>query len=151
MKKNTKQEKLILSTFASMHRHCWLCGISEGQRQCGSSYAGLMDYRRLEIHHICKLGRKHEGWNLSRLCKQCHMLVEGHSLRDGSGELLPVVSNENVFWLKQFCDASVYDWEQIVQNWRAGVPNLPEKPDAWFAEQYQKSRSKYPIWFLADV
>lgn len=147
MKRTSKDEKLILNVFANTNNFCWLCGISEGKLDQGSSWAGCMDYRRLEIHHISKLGRKHEGWNLSRLCKMCHMIVEGHSVRRGNGEYYPKVSNEHVFHLKKFMDAKHFDFEAIVSSWRNGRPEKPAMPHTDYAEQYKRNRGKFPAWF----
>ena len=149
-KRKTQAEALILGVFAREHSHCWLCGIAEGQRDSGSSYGSTLDYRRLQIHHISKLGRRHEGWNLSRLCELCHMIVEGHVCRNAAGVAYPQVSNANVFWLKKFCDRRLFDWPAIVGSWRNGMPDSPVRPDGVYENMFLRNRGCIPLWSRLD-
>ena len=122
---------VVLGMFAARNDFCWACGI-------GSQRDSAIDYwRHLEIHHIAKMGRVHEDWNLSRLCKMCHDLAEGHSIRV-DGELLPKLLPKHVFWLKSRIDPRSFDMERLVKQWRVGRPDEPEEPPQWYWEQFKK-------------
>ena len=130
----------VLDRFAHRWLYCWACGISprfEGDP--------LIDYpRKLEIHHIAKMGRLHEDWNLSRLCKLCHDLAEGHLVRC-NGELLQTLKPKHVFWLKSRIDPRHYDRSRIVEQWRVGRPEKAERPPQWFCRQWERWRGQpYP-------
>jgi hypothetical protein len=101
--------------------------------------------RWLETHHIAKQGRVHETWNLSRLCRRCHDLAEGHSIRH-NGELLPKLTAANVLWLKSMHDWPHYDRPALRERWRTLDLPLARQPEEFFWDQYERNRgTSYPI------
>lgn len=77
---------VTLQEFADEFPYCFLCW-SES---------------RLHIHHMVQgAGRKHERFNLARLCERCH-----RALHDG-GSLL--VTKGQVLTVKRLCDPEHYD------------------------------------------
>ena len=123
-----------LELFAYRWRYCWACGIKpDTQKDRRSEHS-----RRLEIHHICKHQRRHNEWNLSRLCSQCHKIVEGESLLDINGNKYPPITQANVFWLKQKIDQRHYDFEKLTEQWRVGKPEKPEPLDKFYIREFSR-------------
>lgn len=136
----------VLERFACRWKFCWACGICPSvQRDTTSEHK-----RRLEIHHICKLNRLHEDWNLSRLCSMCHGAAEGERLLDGGGEPIPMLSQAWVFWLKEIMEPRHYDFERMELQWRVGVPDAPAPIGKWYVKQFQRFRSTdHSSWRLS--
>jgi len=134
----TEREQLILERFAWQFDFCWACGIDPTrQRRADPEYP-----ISLEIHHIAKLGRKHERWNLCRLCKLCHDLAERHTIRLRSGLVLPKLEHEHVLWLKSHRDHANYKRAELQKVWRRGkVPRCKRLPK-WFTEQFAINRGR---------
>ena len=105
-----------------------------------------IDYpRNLEIHHIAKHLRNHGRWNLSRLCKMCHDLAEGHRIRY-RGKFLPSLSAANVLWMKRTYDRENYDRGKLKEYWRHLDLPIPKRPDKFFLAQMTLYRGEpYPF------
>lgn len=133
-----QQERECLGEFAEAWPFCWACGMyNNGTNE--------IDHPRwLEIHHIAKQGRVHETWNLSRLCRLCHDLAEGMSIRH-DGLLLPNLTAANVLWLKSMHDWSHYDRLALYSHWRTMDLPMARQPEAFFWDQYERNRgTSYP-------
>lgn len=133
-------EKAVLEDFAYAFSFCWACGTAIGMQRPWNG--GIL--AAMEIHHIVKPGRKHERWNLARLCKVCHNAAENMRVRvkerweSSELVLVPQLTMANVLWLKKVFDAENYDRpamrRQLMKHW---MPNAI-KPPSWFEKMYRQ-------------
>jgi hypothetical protein len=129
-------EKRTLEAFAAEYPFCWACSIREGMRHPEIDYP-----RHLVIHHITKHLRRHERWNLCRLCCLCHDLAEGNRIvivrPTGRRIVLPTLSLANVLWLKRLHDPEHYDRRELAQHTRPRrrLPRVAT-PARWFFDQH---------------
>ena len=139
MPKLTPREKTILQAFAWHNDFCWACGIDPRRQQDGK----IDCPRDLQTHHIAKFQRRHEDWNLSRLCHLCHDLAEGHQIaieRNGKRFVLPKLKAEHILFLKHWHDRENWNPVELQKVWRARkMPSLFPPPE-WFRVQWALHR-----------
>lgn len=111
-----------LDTWASHHRSCQLCGISE------SEAARRLFPGKLDIHHICGgANRRNYQWNLLRLCSRCHGQNHSGGFRWFNGEHMPEVNLGVILAAKRRSG----DWEpeKLKELRGRGLPDLTEEAE----------------------
>ncbi len=128
----------ILREFAEKYQHCWACGWPSVQYR----YVEKDIWNWLEIHHIVKLGRVHETWNLSRFCERCHRLAELNTIRDSKTKrVLPYLRRENVLWLKNRFDNENYNRKELDAK-ALGKLECVKRPAEFFGRQYEANQRR---------
>lgn len=129
----TKTESEMYDQLQVEFPFCMCCGIPKN----ASLYT--MDYSRwLENAHI--LGgtgqRKTDRRNLLRLCKLCHDLTHGHTIKDKNKNQFPNLTRKNLLWVKQRQDPEHFDIKYLDS---IGIQNMPtpEEPPAWFLAEFE--------------
>ena len=108
------------------HTYCACCG-----------HSGTFG-RWLECHHLCGgAGRSDEPCNYLRLCNRCHMLAEGHQIRE-NGVVLPNLSMGATLWLKRFVDPDEYKPERLAELLHENLPDLEVPPAILLTERLQR-------------
>lgn len=129
----TQEEKQMFECFMAQFRFCWACG-ADGLRRDDSYTPGLIYPRKLANHHIVGgSGRKHFRWNLSRLCRLCHDLHHGESIRLNDWKL-PVLAMNNILWLKRYHDPDWYRPRSLHELRHHAAE--PIRPHYWFEREY---------------
>lgn len=127
-------DRKTLAIFGETFSACWACGWMPGMPD-----ETEMRWPGLVTHHIAKLGRVNERWNLARLCHLCHLLAEGEIvaiMRVGQRVMLPNLTTANMLWLKRRNDTEHYDRAMLQGVWRAGkILPRTKKPARWFLVQ----------------
>ena len=124
-----------LANFAAEQHRCWACHVIPDTRPWSEYTTGLDHPRHLEIHHIYGAsGRKHWRENLSRLCRLCHDLAEGHQIR-WFGKPLPRLSLSNVLWLKRENDEEHFKPERLRELALSFYVPEPEELPEWFLRE----------------
>lgn len=134
-------ERNILRNFADEFPFCWACG-SPHMATFTTGNTPLLTYpRSLEIHHILggSARRPHDPRNLSRLCKLCHDLAGGATIRllghpPGVTKPLPNLRLDHVLWLKHKADPEHYDRKFLNGLRSRALPPMRSTP-TWFTEQ----------------
>lgn len=112
------KSRATLERFAAEQDRCACCWIGRNP---------TLD-RRLEIHHLVKLGRSDERCNLLMLCNECHRLAEGERIRV-AGELLPTLTLGMCLWLKLESDPEHFDLARLTKLRHWNMPPLEMLPD----------------------
>ena len=130
----------MLDNFASEFVFCWACGCPDRWTPetmtppNGWRFVSRIDYpRHLEIHHLVGGAARtpHDRRNLARLCKLCHDLAEGLTVR-WVGRIIPNLRLDHRLWLKHRSDREFYN-KRFLRTLRPKVMPPLRKPPAWFA------------------
>ena len=135
----TDGEARMFEFFMAQFPFCWACRAAEGHRD--DQYTeGLIYPRKLANHHIVGgSGRKHERWNLARLCRLCHDLYHGATVRLDGGEALPNLTFENICWLKKFHDGQWWRPEELSSLRITSFSEIElQRPPEFFEQEYAR-------------
>jgi hypothetical protein len=126
MSRLTTSETRALDLFRIENPNCWSCGQDV---YCKFRKDGIDYGHWLEIHHLQKRGRAMQRWCWAMLCKLCHDLAEGHTIKH-QGERLPNLSLENCLWLKRYHDPEHYDRAELLAHSRSRfLPRAQKLPE----------------------
>ena len=129
----TLAERTMYEVFMQTFTFCMACGINP-KKQIDKFFP----VRWLENAHI--LGgssRTADRRNILRLCKLCHDLAHGHTIRDQNKEPLPNLSRANLLWLKHARDSEHFDLDYLNSISIGNMPT-PEEPPAWFMSEFER-------------
>jgi len=142
------RERQTLGEFATEWPFCMACGIAAGtdERQ-------RMDHpRNLEIHHLTKIQRRHEKWNLMKLCKLCHDAHHGGGITVLNSRRkrieIPGLTLANLLWIKRLLDPGNYDRQKMAMFMVRNVP-VVRRPPSWYLEAWNRHRHCTHQRFLA--
>lgn len=142
-----------LERYAEMLREvsnpwCFACGRDETQRhpkwhapwylQRAHLGAGSGSMLRIQDRRLVNI-----------LCPLCHF---AHRSKPGEEGVLfsfqtsvPVITNANMLWIKNYRDPRWYDPEAIAKVW-VGIPPEPEIPDQFYLTEYAMRRGGDEPW-----
>lgn len=139
---NAVDDPVLYADWAALRPWCQACGI-------GSREAVRLRWPGLSRHHVVKAGRSDEPTNLLMLCRRCHDLAEGLSVREHD-VLLPTLRLGVCLTLKALRDPQEYDPERLARLLHRPLPPLLPVPRA-IASEYHRRRPWEPFIISAEV
>lgn len=140
MKRLTAEQKLMYAQFALDFQFCFCCGINPKKR-----IDSFFPARWLENAHI--LGgpsRTADRRSILRLCKLCHDLAHGSTIKDANKEPLPNLTRANLLWLKQARDGEHFDLDYLNSISIRRMPD-PKCPATWFINEWTRTQDSR-VW-----
>jgi hypothetical protein len=125
--------------WALSHDHCQACGIPARE-------AAFQRWPGLSTHHMVKFKRSDEACNLLRLCKRCHDLAEGLTIRE-RGVLYPTLRLPVCLTLKLSREPGDFDAERLRVLYGRPLPDMQPVPEVIEAE-FRRWRPWEPPAFI---
>lgn len=142
MRRKNKAERDMFDEFTGEHPFCWGCGIPD-HPQYPILADGVEYLRCLDVHHLGRgYARADDRRNLARLCRMCHELSSGATIKLQAGRKIAPLTLAHVLWLKYHHDRPHYDRSYLRHIRGRAVPPI-KCPPRWFVDVYL-ARRNYP-------
>ena len=130
-KKLTNADRKMYQAFMVQFHCCMACGWNPARPIWRDWMIGRLE----NAHVVGGAGRRHDRRAIVRLCAGCHRLSHGDRILV-RGIVLPVLSLENLLWLKQENDPANYDVEFLQSLRIRHAEKLTPAPlPRWFLEE----------------
>jgi hypothetical protein len=136
-KRLTDDAREMFEAFTFEYPFCWACGIPDAPQWVEAIHIRIDYPRHMERAHIIGgSGRVHDRRNLAMLCKLCHDLSHGATIRVGS-KVLPNLRLDHLLWLQMRFEQRVDRpfLRELLR--RPGLPTLRAVP-IWHRTQFNQ-------------